>query len=237
MLVKQVDDLVLKHGIKVGVVNAILEFILTNKTSRFGRNQIQTLALNMQLKNILLAKDALAYIESNYKENKVDVKITEHDLPKYYPQDYVFTPELARYEKATPYEFTKELNDGHEPFAYVVATAEKLILHYKMIPAVVNYMLEYVMEKTEGALPEKYINSVANTWRNNKIQTINQAKIYTEMQDKKNKHRGARKVGVVPDWFKEKDQEPVQQASSSNAQNQIDFEEQRKKLLEQLNSD
>lgn len=42
MLVKQVDDLVLKHGIKVGVVNAILEFILTNKTSRFGRNQIQT---------------------------------------------------------------------------------------------------------------------------------------------------------------------------------------------------
>ena len=237
MLVKQVDDLVLKHGIKVGVVNAILEFILTNKTSRFGRNQIQTLALNMQLKNILLAKDALAYIESNYKENKVDVKITEQDLPKYYPPGYVFTPELARYEKATPYVFTKELNDGHEPFAYVVATAEKLILHYKMVPAVVNYMLEYVMEKTEGALPEKYINSVANTWRNNKIQTINQAKIYTEMQDKKNKQRGARKVGVVPDWFKEKDQEPVQQANSNNTPNNIDFEEQRKKLLEQLNSD
>lgn len=39
----------------------------------------------MQLKDILLAKDALAYIETNYKENKVDVKITEQDLPKYYP--------------------------------------------------------------------------------------------------------------------------------------------------------
>lgn len=98
-------------------------------------------------------------------------------------------------------------------------------------------MLEYVMEKTEGALPEKYINSVANTWRNNKIQTITQAKVYTEMQDKKNKQRGARKVGVVPDWFKEKDQVPVQQTNSSNTQNPIDFEEQRKKLLEQLNSD
>ena len=58
------------------------------------------------------------------------------------------------------------------------------------------------------------------------------------MQDKKSKQRGARKVGVVPDWFKNKEQEVPENTKATNtAQQPIDFEEQRRKLLEQLNSD
>lgn len=230
-IVEMAENYVLS-GMTVGVVNVLFEYVI-GKSGRINKKYIDTLAINIQLQNIQFAKDALQYLEqSNQKANVAN--ITQTNLMQYYPQQYVFHDSEAKYEKQTPYEFIKQLNNGQEPFDYTVKAAEKLITVYGMTPSVVNYLLEYVLEKTEGALPEKYINSVADSWRRSHIQTLSQAKAFVKRSEQKVTEKKGVKVERVPEWFHKKEDVTNSKSNEPVSTDQVDLEAEHKKLLEQL---
>lgn len=234
-LMNIVDELVINHNVRVGVVNAILEYVIKSNQGRVGKNTLHSLALNIQLQKIELAKFAIEYIQNYYIKEKIQTNILSENLRDLYPDGYVFNEEHKLYEQSTPYEFIKFLNDGVEPFPYTVKAAENLILKRKMNPAVVNYLLEYVIENTKGALPEKYINSVADSWIRNRVTTIEEAKRVISIRKKQNQ----KKVSVVPEWFKqEKEQQKQSQneklSENDSQESSINFEEKRKNLLRRI---
>lgn len=235
-IVQLAEDLVLKTKISVGVVNVIFEYVLTKDHGRFNKNNVQTIATNMQLQNIELAQDALAYIEMYYVKQSVQIKITETNLKSFYAKGYLFTSEYEKYEGVTPYEFIKQLNNGIEPFPQTVYIAEKLVLQRKIAPSIVNFLLEYVMENTDGALPEKYIQTVAQSWLAANVQTIDEAKKYIAEREKSRNARLGKKVSVVPKWLKEntkKEKSDLTQTEAST-QESIDDDEIRRQLLKEL---
>ncbi|MEO4051973.1 DnaD domain protein [Solibacillus sp. CAU 1738] len=231
-IVEMAENYVLTGGMTVGVVNALFEYVIV-KSGRINKKFIDTLAFNVQMQNIMLAKDALQYFEQNNQKANV-ATITQANLLQFYPQNYEFADAESKYEKQTPYEFIKQLNNGQEPFDYTVKAAEKLITQYSMTPAVVNYLLEYVLEKTDGALPEKYINSVADSWRRNNLQTLGQAKDYVKRSEQKATVKKGVKVERVPEWFHKKEDLIETKNSEPASQDHVDLEAEHKKLLEQL---
>ncbi|WP_042474751.1 DnaD domain protein [Bacillus ndiopicus] len=227
-VVEMAENYVLS-GMTVGVVNAMFEHVIT-QAGRINKKYIDALAANAQIQNIVLAKDALNYFQQQNQKATV-ATISQDNLSQFYPKDYVFGKVEEKYEKKTPYEFIKQLNNGQEPFQYTIKAAENLITRYGMVPAVVNFLLEYVLAKTDGALPEKYINSVADSWRRQQIQTVEQAQKHVKGAEQKALVSKGTKVEVVPDWFhKKQEEEPVKQEQKET----IDFDAEYNKLLQQL---
>ncbi|WP_107839806.1 DnaD domain protein [Metasolibacillus meyeri] len=214
-----------ESGLTVGVVNAMFEYVIT-KAGRINKKYLEALAANLQMQNIVLAKNALQYLQ---QQNQT-ATITSENLTQYYPAHYVFGVADEKYEKQTPYDFIKELNNGQEPFQYTVKAAENLITRYGMVPAVVNFLLEYVLEKTDGALPEKYINSVADSWRRQQIQTVEQAQSYVKGAEQKALASKGKKVEIVPEWFNKPKEEPVKEESTEV----VDIDAEYNKLLQQF---
>lgn len=212
-------------GLTVGVVNAMFEHVIT-KAGRINKKHIEALAANLQIQNIVLAKDALHYLQ----QQNQNATITNDNLAQYYPANYVFGKADDKYEKQAPYDFIKQLNNGQEPFAYTVKAAENLITRYGMVPAVVNFLLEYVLQKTDGALPEKYINSVADSWRRQQIQTVEQAQSYVKGAEQKALASKGKKVEVVPEWFNKPKEEPVKEEPAEV----VDIDAEYNKLLQQF---
>ncbi|WP_107942956.1 DnaD domain protein [Metasolibacillus fluoroglycofenilyticus] len=226
-VVEMAENYVLS-GMTVGVVNAMFEYVIT-QVGRINKKYVDALAANAQMQNIMLAKDALGYFQQqNHKV--VTATITQDNLMQFYPTNYVFEVAEEKYEKQTPYEFIKQLNNGQEPFPYTVKAAENLITLYGMVPAVVNFLLEYVLAKTDGALPEKYINSVADSWRRQQIQTVEQARSYVKGAEQKALASKGKKVEVVPEWFNKPKEELVKEAPAEV----VDIDAEYNKLLQQF---
>jgi len=157
--------------------------------------------------------------------------------------------ELIHYLETTPpIQVLRDINDGKEPMPSSVEIAEDLIMKHGMPVGVVNVLLEYVMLTTDMKLPRKYVERIADHWMRKNIRTAKEAmelarterdqylKWKLESEAKKSSASGYKKSyknvreEKVPEWFykqKETNKEEDQQAN-------IDFEEERKKILQKL---
>lgn len=115
----------------------------------------------------------------------------------------------------------------------------------KLLPGVVNVLVQYVMLKTDMKLTKGYIEKIASHWSRKKISTVRDAmrlaksehKQYLEWAEGKKtpsssgKRKPVRKE-VLPDWFGKKNEDEPQDQTGSNAN--PDFEIEKKKLEEEL---
>ncbi len=155
--------------------------------------------------------------------------------------------ELIHYfEKTSPRQLLIDISGGAEPSKADLQIIEEVMFKQKLMPGVVNVLVQYVMLKTDMKLAKGYIDKIASHWSRKKISTVNEA-----MQLAKNEHRqyldwadgkktpasqGKRKPvrkEVLPDWFeKKREGEPEQQTESPDID--PDFEIEKKKLEDEL---
>lgn len=228
-LVELAERLVLVHKLPVGVVNYLMEYAMQETGGKMTQNFIQAVASNWMSQSFKSAQDAIDFVTQTKLAVTTEQKsisqpfMTIAQVREHYPQQYKFGLVDEKYEKLTPYEFIKQLFNNQEPPAAIVYAVEKLIKEQKMVPAVVSFLLEYVKEKTDGALPEKYVEKVADSWRMQQINTIEEAKKYI--------HRGkstkGSKVEIVPEWFHQEKQQQEQQKP-------LNLDAEYSKLLQQL---
>ncbi|HWL24810.1 MAG TPA: DnaD domain protein [Ureibacillus sp.] len=198
MTVKLVEDLVIVYGLSVGVVNVLTEYILTTHNGQFPKRLVDTIASNWRQLGIGTAQAAIDYVLQQ-KEAK-DMHDRLGYIPKITPESIVkvetVRAEWQGYASLTPYQFLKYLNKGMEPLSSHIRLAESLVLKFGLTVGVTNVLIEYVYSLKSGQLPKKYVEVIANDWRNKKIQTVEQAKNNIENQEKVSEMR--EKVGYIP---------------------------------------
>lgn len=154
--------------------------------------------------------------------------------------------ELVVYlEKTSPRQLLIDLTGGAEPSKGDLQIIEEVMFKQKLLPGVVNVLVQYVMLKTDMKLTKGYIEKIASHWSRKKISTVRDAmqlaksehKQYLEWAEGKKapsssgKRKPVRKE-VLPDWFGKKNEDKPQDQTGSNGD--PDFEIEKKKLEEEL---
>ncbi|SOC36548.1 DnaD domain protein [Ureibacillus acetophenoni] len=198
MTVKLAEDLVVVYGLPVGVVNVLTEYVLTTHNGQFPKRLVDTIASNWRQLGINSAQSAIDYVLQQNEAKEMHKKLGY--IPKITPESIAkvetVRAEWQGYASLTPYEFLKYLNKGMEPLSSHVRLAESLVLKFGLSVGVTNVLIEYVHTLKSGQLPKKYVEVIANDWRNKQIQTVEQAKNNIESQEKANEFR--EKVGYIP---------------------------------------
>jgi replication initiation and membrane attachment protein len=156
--------------------------------------------------------------------------------------------ELVLYfEKTSPRQLLIDLSGGAEPSKSDLQIIEEVMFKQKLLPGVVNVLVQYVMIKTDMKLAKGYIEKIASHWSRKKISTVRDAmelakseqRQYLEWAEGKKptaasgKRKPVRKE-VLPDWFEKKSENGSDQQQNSAAGEDPDFEIEKKKLEEEL---
>lgn len=103
---------------------------------------------------------------------------------------------LNDFENISPIQYIKQLNNGKEPTDYTKELIESLYLKNKIPAGVVNVLVEYVMLQTDGKLPKKFTEAIADHWNRKNIKTAKQAMEMARTEHDKYKKM---KTNMVPD--------------------------------------
>lgn len=138
--------------------------------------------------------------------------------------DYLKSPEgdkstLAKitymFENTTPYDFLKMKNKGVEPSVRDLKIIENLMEEYKLTPAVINVLIDYVLRKNNNKLNKEYIETIAIQWRRSGITTATEAMEIAKKENNKitkklEKNTNKKVKSDVPAWFSvEQDKEEM----------------------------
>ncbi|SOC03132.1 replicative DNA helicase loader DnaB [Ureibacillus xyleni] len=174
-----VSNLFINHGMNIGVVNVLIEYVMLQTDKKLPKNFVETIADHWNRKNIKTAKEAMAIARSEHdkfkkiKNKEYIPKVSEVELEK---QNVSNTnTRTAKYERTIPYEFLKQLNNGREPFPYTIELAESLVNNYSMPIGVVNVLMEYAFEQTDGKVTRRFVETIASNWMKIGIDTAEDA--------------------------------------------------------------
>lgn len=153
---------------------------------------------------------------------------------------------LVRYlETTSPLNVLKDLSGGGEPSKSDIQIIEEVMFKQKLMPGVINVMIQFVMLKTDMKLTKGYIEKIAGHWARKQIKTVKDA-----MELAKNEHRTylgwseGKKTGksskqkpirteVLPDWFEENNEETVVEERPKNGNNK-ELEARKRAIEEKL---
>ncbi len=119
--------------------------------------------------------------------------------------------------------------------------AESLVHRFELPVGVANVLVEYVLEVNDGKLPTKFTETIAADWRYKGVVGTSQALEITKESVESRKQRqkekelnpfGAKQVMPIPKWFNDRNKSPEE--FNEEHDEQIDFEKERKRILEKL---
>ncbi|MBS4191563.1 replication initiation and membrane attachment family protein [Bacillus sp. FJAT-49705] len=152
---------------------------------------------------------------------------------------------LNALEITSPRQVLKDISGGAEPSKADLQIIEDVMFHQKLLPGVVNVLIQYVMLKSDMKLTKGYVEKIASHWARKKIKTAKEAidlaknehKQYMEWAEgkkKRTKSAGNKKVirtEMLPDWFEEIDNPAPER---KNKYNEEELELKEKELNEIL---
>ncbi|MBA4537087.1 DnaD domain protein [Bacillus aquiflavi] len=154
--------------------------------------------------------------------------------------------ELIHYlETTSPRQLLVDISGGAEPSKTDLQMIENVMFNQKLLPGVVNVLIQYVMLKTDMKLSKSYVEKIASHWSRKKIKTVKEAmelaknehRQYMEWAQGKKESRGNNKktpirIEKLPSWFIKQKQEVDQQQSVQN--DEADFEMKKRNLEKKL---
>ncbi|HJV44197.1 MAG TPA: DnaD domain protein [Bacillota bacterium] len=148
--------------------------------------------------------------------------------------------------KLSPIALLELYQDGGKASPADIKLVEELTEHYKLVPGVINVLLEYVMITNNKQLPKALIQKIASHWKRLAIQTVDQAleqakqlyhdtkqkgKTRKETTPKSPSSRNVLKKDELPEWVVR--QMEHKQIPSNEQQEEVD-EHKKKEALELL---
>lgn len=146
-------------------------------------------------------------------------------------------------EKTSPRQLLIDISGGGEPSKSDLQIIEDVMFQQKLLPGVVNVLIQYVLLKTDMKLTKAYVDKIASHWGRKRVQTVNEAmelakkehRQYIEWAEGKQtpKTTTTRKKAIrtesLPDWFNEEDASGKPQPQQSK-----ELEEKKRALEERL---
>lgn len=110
------------------------------------------------------------------------------------------------FETTSPYEFLRSKNKGMKPSERDLKILEDLLVDFKLTPAVVNVLVDYVLKTNNKNLNKNYIDVIATQWKRLNIETAKEAMEIAISEHKKyskknNETKTTKKENKVPVWF------------------------------------
>lgn len=104
-----VSNLFINHGMNIGVVNVLIEYVMLQTDKKLPKNFVETIADHWNRKNIKTAKEAMAIARSEHdkfkklKNKEYVPQVSEAELAK--QNVPIVNDQFAKYERTIPYEF------------------------------------------------------------------------------------------------------------------------------------
>jgi replication initiation and membrane attachment protein len=149
--------------------------------------------------------------------------------------------ELIYYlETTSPRQLLVDIS-GSLPSKSDMQVIEGVLFQYKLNSGVANVLIQYVMLKTDMKLTKSYVEKIASHWARKHVKTVKEAMELAKNEHRqylewaKNKDKPKRKKAIrtekLPEWFNNNGtKEPTPSEDSEDS----DFEEERRKLQEEL---
>ncbi|MBG9656600.1 replication initiation and membrane attachment family protein [Cytobacillus firmus] len=160
--------------------------------------------------------------------------------------------ELIRYlEITSPRQLLKDISGGADPSKGDLQIIEDVMFQQKLLPGVINVLIQYVMLKTDMKLTKGYVEKIAGHWARKKIKTPQEAialakkehRQYLDWAEGKktagttgNKKKPIR-TEMLPDWFDEKSSTAAKKKESqlqNSEKEQHELEMRKRELKEKL---
>lgn len=155
--------------------------------------------------------------------------------------------ELLLYlENTSPRQLLKDISGGAEPSKSDLQIIEDVMFQQKLLPGVVNVLIQYVMLKSDMKLTKGYVEKIASHWARKKISTSKEAMIlaknehkqYMEWAEGKKNTKTTKASGkkkplrteMLPDWFDDNEK----QNQTSKKKNEEELELKKRELEETL---
>lgn len=176
--VQLVESLYMRYGLTTGVVNVLVEYVMLITDMKLPKKFVESIADHWRRKDIRTVEQAMQLAKSEqHKYNKLKNNIKEPIIKKVEP---VTTDN--EFDNYTPYEFLKRLNNGQEPFDFIVTIAEGLVTKHTMPVGVVNVLMNYAMQQTDGKVTRNFVETIASNWQQRGITTVEEALAATTEQ-------------------------------------------------------
>ena len=113
---------------------------------------------------------------------------------------------IYQFENISPYEYLTNKNGGIKPLSSDLKIVSYLLVDLKMMPGVVNVLLDYVLKINNNKLNKNFIESIASQWIKNNIKTVDEAMKIAEKEYKSRKKIGevrgvSVKESIKPQWL------------------------------------
>lgn len=110
------------------------------------------------------------------------------------------------FETTSPYEFLRSKNKGMKPSERDLKILEDLLVDFKLTPAVVNVLVDYVLKTNNKTLNKNYVDVIATQWKRLNIETAKEAMEIAISEHKKYSKKNTttktlKKESKVPVWF------------------------------------
>ncbi|MBT2691213.1 replication initiation and membrane attachment family protein [Bacillus sp. ISL-47] len=160
--------------------------------------------------------------------------------------------ELIRYlEITSPRELLKDISGGAEPSKSDLQIIEDVMFQQKLLPGVINVLIQYVMLKTDMKLTKGYVDKIAGHWARKKIKTPQEAMLLAKKEHrqyldwaegKKTPNKKANKkqpirTEMLPDWFDDKSETSSKKTDDQphkSGKDQDELEMKKRELKEKL---
>jgi len=152
---------------------------------------------------------------------------------------------LVQYlEKTSPRQLLIDISGGGEPSKSDLQIIEDVMFHQKLLPGVVNVLIQYVLLKTDMKLTKAYVDKIASHWARKRVQTVSEAmelakKEHRQYLDwaeakqtaKPTTRKNATRKESLPDWF---DKDENEEKTTQQTTNSKELEEKKRALQEKL---
>lgn len=114
---------------------------------------------------------------------------------------------IYTFETTSPYNYLKYKNNGAKPTDRDLKLIESLRVDLELSPAVINVLIDYVLNVNNNKLNKNLIETIASQWKRLNIETAEDAMTQALKESKKKNPKVkyySKKDSVLPEWFDKK---------------------------------
>lgn len=114
---------------------------------------------------------------------------------------------IYTFETTSPYNYLKYKNNGAKPTDRDLKLIESLRVDLELSPAVINVLIDYVLNVNNNKLNKNLIETIASQWKRLNIETAEDAMTQALKESKKKNPKikyYSKKDSVLPEWFDKK---------------------------------
>lgn len=185
------------------------------------------------------------------KQQTSDIKLVEKSKPSRTnsdPKQHLNKEEqfIRMLEEISPRQLLEDLSGGNAASSQDLKVISDVMAQQGLTPGVMNVLVHYVLLKTDMKLSKAYLEKIASHWTRKNVTNVRQAMMLAKSENQKYQQWGSNKQSykksskkeVIPDWFKERNQQQSkekQKPSASENENE-DIAELLKKYAEDKKS-